>query len=141
MKRFGDWASYVGLVVLALAVVATLRPSWWRPEWDRFRTWLFVAGVLLVLASLVLRVGDLRSTWRRRTMRYGVNTTVTILLVIGVIGFVEALSYRHNTRVDLTENKRHSLSPQTIQLLGNLKTDVTATAFFRSDQPGKRVAE
>jgi ABC-type uncharacterized transport system involved in gliding motility auxiliary subunit len=74
-------------------------------------------------------------------MRYGVNTTVTILLVIGVIGFVEALSYRHSTRVDLTENKRHSLSPQTIQLLGNLKTEVTATAFFRSDQPGKRVAE
>src|SRR5262249_50099697 len=35
----------------------------------------------------------------------------------------------------------HSLSPQTIQLLKNLKTDVAATAFYRSDQPGKRVAE
>jgi len=141
MKRFGDWASYAGLVALAVAVVATLRPSWWRPEWDRLRPWLFVAGILLILASLVLRVDDLGGLFRRRTTRYGLNTAVTILLVIAVIGFVEALSYRHNTRLDLTENKRHSLSPQTIQLLKNLKTDVAATAFFRSDQPGKRVAE
>jgi ABC-type uncharacterized transport system involved in gliding motility auxiliary subunit len=61
--------------------------------------------------------------------------------VLGIIGLVEAVSYRHSARVDLTENKRHSLSPQTIQLLRSLKTDVNAVGFFRSDQPGKRVAE
>src|SRR4029078_11318685 len=33
------------------------------------------------------------------------------------------------------------LSPQTIQLLRGLKADINAVAFFRSDQPGKRVAE
>ena len=74
-------------------------------------------------------------------MRYGLNTAVMVLLVLGVIGFVEALSYRHNARLDLTENRRHSLSAQTVQLLGELKQDVHAVAFFRSDQPGKRVAE
>jgi ABC-type uncharacterized transport system involved in gliding motility auxiliary subunit len=76
-----------------------------------------------------------------RNTRYGVNTVVTVLLVLGVIGFVEALSARHNARVDLTENRRNSLSPQTIQLLKSLKTDVNAMGFFRGDQPGKRVAE
>lgn len=141
MKRFGDWASYAGLVLLALALLATLRPAWWRPEWDRFRGGLFVAGALLILASLLLRVEDLRGTFRRRTTRYGLHSAVTILLVLGVLGFVEALSYRHNTRLDLTENRRHSLSAQTIQLLKNLKGDVSATGFFRSDQPGKRAAE
>src|SRR5919106_3084144 len=64
-----------------------------------------------------------------------------VLLLVAIIGIVEAVSYRHNTRLDLTENKRHSLAPQTIQLLKGLKTDVNAVAFFRSDQPGKRVAE
>ena len=44
-------------------------------------------------------------------------------------------------RMDLTENRRHSLSPQTIQLLKGLKTEVNAVAFYRGDQPGKRVAE
>ena len=71
----------------------------------------------------------------RRTTRYGFNTAVMVLLVLGVIGFVEALSYRHNSRFDLTENSGNSLSPQTIQLLKGLKTDVNAVAFFRTTSP------
>ena len=141
MKRAGDWVSYAGLLLLVLAVVATLRPSWWPEALDRFRVPFFVGGIVLVLASFLFRVRDLRGTLGHRSTRYGVNSAVMILLVLGVIGFVEALSYRHNARLDLTENRRHSLSSQTIQLLGNLKTDVAATGFFRGDQPGKRVAE
>jgi ABC-type uncharacterized transport system involved in gliding motility auxiliary subunit len=141
MKRVGDWVSYAGLVLLALAVVATLRPQWWPESLDRFRAAFFVGGIVLVLASFLFRARDLRGTLGHRSTRYGFNSAVMILLVLGVIGFVEALSYRHNARLDLTENRRHSLSPQTIQLLGNLKTDVTGIGFFRSDQPGKRVAE
>src|SRR5207245_10570614 len=76
-----------------------------------------------------------------RTLSYGLNAMVSIVLVLGVIGFVEALSAKHSARLDLTENKRRSLSPQTIQMLKGLKDDVNAVGFFRSDQPGKRVAE
>jgi ABC-type uncharacterized transport system involved in gliding motility auxiliary subunit len=64
-----------------------------------------------------------------------------IVLIFGVIALVEAVSYRHNWRVDLTENKRNSLSPQTIKVLSDLPVPVKATAFFRPDQPGKRTAE
>src|SRR5919197_587373 len=46
-----------------------------------------------------------------------------------------------SARFDLTENKRRSLSPQTVQVLRGLKDDVNVVGFFRSDQPGKRVAE
>jgi len=58
-----------------------------------------------------------------------------------VITFVEAVSYRHNTRLDLTENSRNTLAPQTIQLLRTLKSGVVATAFFRADQQSKKAAE
>src|SRR5207249_3246516 len=64
-----------------------------------------------------------------------------ILLVLGVTGLVQALAAQHSWRYDLTENKRFSLSPQTVQLLQGLRTDVSATGFFRSDQPGKHVTE
>ena len=99
------------------------------------------AGLVLVLLSFVPRLVEARAAFGERTVRYGLNTAVMVLLVLGVIGFVEALSYRHNARIDLTENRRHSLSAQTVQLLGELPTDVQAVAFFRGDQPGKRVAE
>lgn len=138
MKRALEWAGYAGLAVLA---GAALLPFVGRPEWIGVRWWLVGAGVVLVLLSLMTHADDVRRFFGHRTARYGVNTTIMVMLLIGVIGLVEAVSYRHSSRLDLTENKRHSLAPQTIQLLGALKTDVNAVAFFRSDQPGKRVAE
>jgi ABC-type uncharacterized transport system involved in gliding motility auxiliary subunit len=137
MRRFGDWFMYAGIAVLAAAV---LLPFAW-PARAQYRWWLVGAGILLVIASFLTRVGDYRAVVRHRSTRYGLNTAITILLVLGVIGFVEAISARHNARLDLTENRRNSLSPQTVQLLKGLKTDVNAVAFYRSDQPGKRVAE
>ena len=137
IKKLLDWAGYLGIAVLAAAVLLPFL----RPEWGRARAALVAAGVLLVLASLLGYLKDARGVLGRRTMRYGLNTAVMVVLLLAIIGFVEAVSYRHSSRLDLTSNKRHSLSPQTIQLLRNLKADVNAVAFFRSDQPGKRVAE
>ena len=137
IRRVLDWGGYFGIAVLAFGAILPFV----RPEWNRFR-WIFLAaGILLVLLSLLARVEDYRSLLGRRSMKYGVNTAVAVALILGATVVVQALSYRHNARWDLTENKRFSLSPQTIQLLGGLKTDVNAVAFFRSDQPGKRVAE
>jgi ABC-type uncharacterized transport system involved in gliding motility auxiliary subunit len=138
VKRALDWAGYAGLAVL---VAAALLPFVGRPEWIGLRWWLVGAGVLLVVASLFARADDVRGFFGHRTARYGLNTAVMVILLLGVLSLVEAVSFRHSGRLDLTEGKRHSLSPQTIQLLSNLKSEVNAVAFFRSDQPGKRVAE
>src|SRR5437899_6761629 len=137
IRRLLDWGGYLGLAVL---VVAAILP-FLRPEWTRSRWTALAACVLLVLASLLARIENYRGLFGRRTVRYGLNTAVAVALVLGATVVVQALSFRHSARWDLTENKRFSLSPQTIQLLGGLKADVNAVAFFRSDQPGKRVAE
>ncbi|MCL6640248.1 MAG: GldG family protein [Candidatus Rokubacteria bacterium] len=143
MRRWLDWAGYVGLAALAaLAILQWTRASVMTGPHGRWIWWtLLVGGLVLVLAGSVGYLGQAREVMRRRTARYGLNTAVMVVLLLAIVGLVEAVSYRHNARLDLTENKRHSLSPQTIQLLQNLKTEVSAVAFFRSDQPGKRVAE
>ena len=132
MKKLAFWSLYAGVVALAAAVVVPFV----RPQWSDARGWVGAAGVLLVLASLLLRLD-----FGRRATRYGLNSAVLVLLVLGVLTFVEAVSYRHNARLDLTENSRNTLAPQTIQLLRTLKSGVVATAFFRADQQTKRVAE
>jgi ABC-type uncharacterized transport system involved in gliding motility auxiliary subunit len=66
---------------------------------------------------------------------------VLVVLILGVITLIEAVSYRHSYRIDLTENKRWSLSAQTVKVVGELSAPVKAIAFFRPDQPGKRTAE
>ena len=139
IRRLSDWGFYVGVVlVLATWVLSYVRPEWFTP--NLWRT-LVAIGAVLVVASLLARVEDYRGLFGRRSMRYGVNTAVAVALVLGATVVVQALSFRHSARWDLTENKRFSLSPQTIQLLGGLKTEVNAVAFFRSDQPTKRTAE
>ncbi len=143
MKRALDWAGYLGLAALAvLAILNWVRSPLLTGPRGAWLWWsLLIAGVVLVLASAFVHLGDLRLAFRGRTARYGVNTAVMVVLLFGITVLVQVLSYRHNARQDLTETRRHSLSAQTIDTLKALKTDVNAVAFFRSDQPGKRVAE
>ncbi|HEU5304438.1 MAG TPA: GldG family protein, partial [Gemmatimonadales bacterium] len=143
MRRALDWAGYVGLAGLAVLAILnwTRSPLLSGPRGPWLWWGLLIVSVVLVLASALVHLGGLQSVLRRRTARYGLNTAVMVVLLLGIIGLVEAISYRHNARLDLTENRRHSLSPQTIEVLKALKTDINAIAFFRSDQPGKRVAE
>jgi len=137
IRRLLDWGGYLGVAVLGFGAILPFV----RPEWNRFRLTFLAVGLVLVLLSLLARVEDYRALFGRRSMRYGVNTAVAVALLLGATVVVQALSFRHSARWDLTENKRFSLSPQTIQLLGGLQTEVNAVAFFRSDQPTKRTAE
>jgi ABC-type uncharacterized transport system involved in gliding motility auxiliary subunit len=137
MRKILDWAGYAGLALLAAAALVPLV----RPNWVAARPWLLGAGIALVVLSLFVYARQARAALGTRSARYGLNTALMIVLLLGIIAIVEAVSYRHNARLDLTENRRNSLAPQTIQLLRDLKVDVNAVAFFRGDQPGKRVAE
>jgi ABC-type uncharacterized transport system involved in gliding motility auxiliary subunit len=137
MRRLADVTFYLGLLALAAAVVQ----PWALPAQGRFWWPLVGAGIVLVALSALPWLAGARHRMGARTMSYGLNAVVSIVLVLGVVSFVEALSARHSKRFDLTENKRRSLSPQTVSVLRGLKTDVNVVGFFRSDQPGKRVAE
>jgi ABC-type uncharacterized transport system involved in gliding motility auxiliary subunit len=104
--------------------------------------WVFpgLAGALL-LFSLALNAGEARSAMSTRTARYGAGAAVMALLALGIVVAANAISIRHHVRWDLTEDKRNSVSPQTVQILKTLKAPVNAIAFFRSDTPGKKKAE
>jgi ABC-type uncharacterized transport system involved in gliding motility auxiliary subunit len=104
--------------------------------------WVFLGlGAGLLLLSLALNAGEARAVMGTRTARYGAGAAVMILLALGIVVVANAISLRHHVRWDFTENKRNSVSPQTIQILKTLKAPVNAIAFFRTDTPGKKVAE
>ncbi|MBI4589445.1 MAG: GldG family protein [Candidatus Rokubacteria bacterium] len=100
-----------------------------------------VLGLALSALGAYLKFNEIKEAFGRRTARYWLNAVVMVGFAVGIIVLVSAMATRHSYRWDLTESRRHSLSPQTVKLLQSLKSDVTATAFFRTDQPGKRLAE
>ena len=138
MQRLGTPALLLGLAgVVAGVVLRTYRPSWTK-VWPAL---LILGGLVLLLGLYALFASNVRRALAGRATRYGLNAAVLVVLILGVIALVEAVSYRHSQRWDLTENKRWSLSPQTIKVVGELPGPVKAVAFYRPDQPGKRTAE
>jgi ABC-type uncharacterized transport system involved in gliding motility auxiliary subunit len=138
MQRLATPALLVGLAGLLAGFALRV----YRPSWEKVWPALLIVGGLVFLLGLYATFGaSVRRALAGRATRYGLNAAVLVLLIVGVIALVEAVSYRHSYRVDLTENKRWSLSPQTIKVVRELPVPVKAVAFFRPDQPGKRAAE
>ena len=69
------------------------------------------------------------------------NLRNVIKLVLGTLGcfalllFLQAILNNHNYRVDLTPEKRFTLSPRTEQIAKNLEREVHAFAFINPDRP------
>jgi ABC-type uncharacterized transport system involved in gliding motility auxiliary subunit len=76
-----------------------------------------------------------------RNLRFGTHLLIAIVAVLGIIAFVEAISLRRSYRLDLTANKRYSLSAQSQQLLAQLPQAVKATAFYQETQAGRETAK
>ncbi len=137
MRRFATPALVIGLLGIALGGILRL----YRPSWTMAWPAAVVIGGLLLLLGLYASFPSVTGLWGRRSTRYGLNALVMIVLILGVIALVEAVSFRHNWRVDLTEDRRNSLAPQTVKVVRELPVPVKATGFFQPDQGGKRRAE
>ncbi len=58
------------------------------------------------------------------------NWGVFLLLLVLLFGLVNYLALRHYARWDLTRNRVHSLSEQTLKVLGGLREEVKVTVFL-----------
>ena len=94
---------------------------------------MLIAGAVLLLASLILNFNGIRSFFGRRSSRLGTNTAVLTLAVVGIIGVVNFLGYRHHKRIDLSTEKLYSLSDQTRKIVSSLNKDVAVMKFGKED--------
>jgi gliding motility-associatede transport system auxiliary component len=65
----------------------------------------------------------------------GILTGTSTLIVFAIIVFIQLLAVNHNQRFDLTKNKRHSLSDQTIKILKSLDQPIQAYSFYTQNDP------
>ena len=72
-----------------------------------------------------------------RTLKYGSNAFVAVLIMLGILVVVNFLSDRYHRRFDTTEGGIFSLSDQTVTLLDSLKKDVHVIAFFREQEKSR----
>ena len=117
-------------VVIAALLVAMLFA---RAVYPEFLGLTIAIGIPLVVAMIVL-IRKNQQALKSRTAAYGLNSAITILLVFGLLGIGNFLVLRYPLKLDLTQNKIHSLSDQTVKLVKGLKTDVRAVLFAKVQQ-------
>ena len=96
-------------MLVVLLVGLALGSTWLIFDWDRVKN---------LLAS--------------RTTRYGANTVVMVLLIIGILAFVNLIGTQYTQRFDMTSNKRFSLADLTVSVLNELDQGVHIIGFLRS---------
>ncbi len=70
-----------------------------------------------------------------KKVTYGTNMVVVALLVAGILVIINAFSYRHFFRVDLTENKKFTISSSTRNVLAELDDIVNIKVYLSKKLP------
>ena len=131
LKRLVDFLAPLGFI-LAVAAVAWSRISPFGKALPGELRYYLLAALALVLAHLVLRFEDVMRLVGRRQLKYGGNTLVLVLAVLGILAGVNYVVARNTKRFDLTKDQRYSLSDQTRKVVSGLQQDVKITYFQRS---------
>ena len=70
-----------------------------------------------------------------RTLKYGSNMLVFILVVFAILAAISFLSSRRFVRADFSDDKRYTISQSTKNVLKRLDDVVTINAYFSRENP------
>lgn len=135
--------AFIGLLVATLACVSTglvgmakvfvSMKMFTLENTDGLNLALQISLAILVLglaAYAIMSPDSIRRFFTGRQARYGSNSLILILAVLGIIFVVNYTAFNNPKSWDLTEDKSNTLSAETLQILATLPEKVTATAFY-----------
>jgi ABC-type uncharacterized transport system involved in gliding motility auxiliary subunit len=125
----------LGLYLVAVGVLGAFVFYVVQGEWSlpvQASLGLAVIGVVLFIT---MDPGRARRALTGRQGRYGSNALVMTLAFVGILVVINFLVFQNPERWDLTENKQHTLAPETQETLDALPEPVTARAFFTQRTP------
>tara|TARA_B100000809_G_scaffold221564_1_gene229938 strand:- start:1788 stop:3464 length:1677 start_codon:yes stop_codon:yes gene_type:complete len=142
-QQNGRWArikSILSAAALLLSIIGSVAMVGGGALWlwaDDIRDFgLGVMGVgfgILVVAGIFSSV-NIRELLSGQRGRFAINSLVMIIAFVGIVVFVNFISYFNVSRADTTASKQFSLALQSVQVLEGLNQDVHATAFFIPDK-------
>ena len=114
----------IGLVKMQLFTVADIG------KWKN-AAWIGLAVAVIGIAIFgIIDPDRVRRFFSGRQARYGSNSLIMTVAVLGILFVVNMLAFQNPKKLDFTEDKSHTLAPETIKALSVLPEKVNAVAFF-----------
>lgn len=126
MKEQLKKADILGFAIAAAALISYSVQS----VWSMYQTIAVIVGGLLVVASVAVKSGEIRTRLGRRATRFGINSFTSVALLLGVLALVNYLGAQHVRRVDMTTEKIYSLSDQSVTVAEQVNDDLRIKAFY-----------
>lgn len=92
-------------------------------------TWLLGVVSALLVIDLGLIAYFHRKALKSRSGQFGIQSGVTVVLVIAIVGVINFFASKHPGKIDLTKNKIHTLSDQSSKLVKGLQKPLKAIYF------------
>ncbi len=126
MKEVLKKMDLVGLTIIMGAVVVYSVQS----TWSIYQTVALVLGGVIVVVSVASKLDEIRAGLARKSSTFGINSLISVGLLLGVLGILNYLGAQNPYRVDLTTAKIYSLSEQSVNVAAEVVGDVHIRAFY-----------
>src|SRR5688572_25137149 len=113
MNRLLNILSWLGLLLVGAAVGI----KFGLPSQERFVNPLLIAGLACVLVYALTQWREIVRAFSGRQAKYGALTSVSVLVVLGILIAINYIGKRQNKRWDFTLNQQFSLSEQSRNVL------------------------
>jgi ABC-type uncharacterized transport system involved in gliding motility auxiliary subunit len=133
MVRSLKYLSLPGLALVTAGLLVGLLQGW-----GPLSLGLLVGGLGLLVVGLSLSDYGRDRFWSQRSTEAGANALISTLAVLLILGLINFLAVRYNSRVDLTENQLFTLAPQSQQVVQSLASPAQVVIFDANPNPQDR---
>lgn len=99
--------------------------------WLPYSQYAFYLAIVVFVIGVALNYKTIASFFTMRTTKYGLNMGTLIVLGLLLYICVNFMAFRYDKSVDITGDKLNSLSLQSLEVLDNLKKEVTLKVYFQ----------
>jgi len=135
MKTIQPFIKYLlwpGLTLVTAGLVVGLLNGW-----TLIAVALLVIGLMLLVASIAAGEFSVFTTrfWQQRSTQAGTNAAVSVFSVLLILGLINFLGARYDSRTDLTEGQLLTLSPASQEVVQNLAQPAKVLIFSPAPNP------
>ena len=131
MRRYINYLFFLGIIIATAGIVAGQVSA----TWSLLAMSLSVGGMVILVAWLGLFLKSNKDFWGLRSTEAGTNAIISTLAVIVILGLVNFLALRYSVRIDFTETKLFTLSPQSREIIAKLPQELKVYLFERQPNP------